>query len=318
MASIPRKPVPVPSDLGVGFTGRQGLQEEVSSSGDRSQSSEDLKDPALVQELLLRDIANKLGMIAETSKHELRLMHSVVERISLLEDSKVEFIWTAILQTIGLIFVIIFGVFAVLAYNASEISNKRSAEANQLSLLAYCDQAPYAVEDVCFAIQQQAVVPLTSLATAVMGPSINLTPTTSPTTPSPSSSTELPTQTITTPGIISSSSSPASSSESGSSISTAAPTNPASTSDSSPTTSSSESPTSATAPTPTIPSGSTPETSQHLSSPAIAGIVVGVFSVIMSIAFSWFGFRARFQKRRNGAGLSARYGDYLSVSRREV
>ena len=71
---------------------------------------------------------------------------------------KSQYIWVAILQTVGVIAAIVFGVFAVLAYvvardantlatNAIELSstsNDLSDIANRLALLAYCDQSPLA------------------------------------------------------------------------------------------------------------------------------------------------------------------------------
>jgi hypothetical protein len=135
MASIARKPVPAPSNV------NPARQDEEPHERNRLHEDDNPKDGLVTQELLLRDISSKLGTIAETSIYELRLLHSISDRISLLEDSKVEFIWNALLQTIGIIFVIIFGVFAVLAYSASQIANKQSFQANQLSLLAFCNQA---------------------------------------------------------------------------------------------------------------------------------------------------------------------------------
>lgn len=134
MASIPRKPVAARPTV------NPSLSDEGSQDLNPLQEDDDPKDD-MIQELLLREISSKLGTIAETSIHELRLLHSLSDRISLLEASKVEFIWNAVLQTIGIIFVIIFGVFAVLAYNANEIANRQSFESNQLSLLGYCNQA---------------------------------------------------------------------------------------------------------------------------------------------------------------------------------
>jgi hypothetical protein len=137
MTSMARKPVPLRPTVDPA-----AQQDDRSQDRGRSQDDEDPKNNLLIQEFLLREISSRLSTIAETSIHELRLLHSVSDRISLLEDSNVEFVWNAVLQTIGIIFVIIFGVFAVLAYNASEISNRQSFEANQLSLLAFCNQAP--------------------------------------------------------------------------------------------------------------------------------------------------------------------------------
>lgn len=138
MASIPRKPV--------GSRPTIDVIESYGSSQDRTlQEEDDPKDNFIMQDHLLRDIANKLGIIAETSVHELRSLRSVSDRISLLEASKVEFVWNAVLQTVGIIFVIIFGVFAVLAYNANEIANRQSFESNQLSLLSYCNQVGLAL-----------------------------------------------------------------------------------------------------------------------------------------------------------------------------
>jgi len=72
------------------------------------------------------------------SRQELIVLNIVADRLKHLEGTKIEFIWSSVLQTVGLLFVIVFGVFAKLAYDAAEVANKQSFEANQISLLTFC------------------------------------------------------------------------------------------------------------------------------------------------------------------------------------
>ena len=62
----------------------------------------------------------------------------MVALIEVSTTSKVEFIWGSVLQLVGLIFVVVFGVFAALAYIAAGVANTQASEANQLSLLTFC------------------------------------------------------------------------------------------------------------------------------------------------------------------------------------
>jgi hypothetical protein len=55
--------------------------------------------------------------------------------------SKFEFVCNAMLQLLAIAFVIVFGVFTVLAYNASLDANTQSSEGNQQAALANKDSA---------------------------------------------------------------------------------------------------------------------------------------------------------------------------------
>jgi hypothetical protein len=68
----------------------------------------------------------------------LEVLTVIAERLKYLEETKVEFFWSSVLQLAGLLFVVIFSVFAALAYDAAEIANRQSAEANQMSFVTFC------------------------------------------------------------------------------------------------------------------------------------------------------------------------------------
>jgi len=76
--------------------------------------------------------------LPELSKEQLATLRDILSLIEITSTSKVEFIWSSVLQLAGLIFVVVFGVFAALAYDAANIANKQSSQANQLALLNLC------------------------------------------------------------------------------------------------------------------------------------------------------------------------------------
>jgi hypothetical protein len=98
-------------------------------------------DKPATQEDLLKAIYDKLPSAEIPSgltQHQLEVLTVIADRLKYLEETKVEFIWSSVLQLAGLLFVVIFGVFAALAYDAAEVANRQSAEANQMSLLTFC------------------------------------------------------------------------------------------------------------------------------------------------------------------------------------
>jgi len=76
------------------------------------------------------DLSQLLKTIIVTSREEVDLLQRVVDGIGSLDGSKSEFIWNTVLQVLGILFVIVFGAFSVLAYTAARIANKQSLEAN--------------------------------------------------------------------------------------------------------------------------------------------------------------------------------------------
>ena len=85
-----------------------------------------------------RDQLSSLEILSELSRHQLAELRQMVALIEVSTTSKVEFIWGSVLQLVGLIFVVVFGVFAALAYIAAGVANTQASEANQLSLLTFC------------------------------------------------------------------------------------------------------------------------------------------------------------------------------------
>jgi hypothetical protein len=100
-------------------------------------------DKPASQEDLLKAIHDKLPsaeILSGFTQHQLEVPTVIADRLKHLEETKVEFIWSSVLQLAGLLFVVIFVVFAALAYDAAEAANRQSAEANQMSLLTFCMQ----------------------------------------------------------------------------------------------------------------------------------------------------------------------------------
>ncbi|KAB8292398.1 hypothetical protein EYC80_008132 [Monilinia laxa] len=139
-----------------------------------------------IPEDLLRQICEKLShpndLTKETSDQTEILRALLIQSTS--NDSKFEFVWNAVLQSIAIIFAVVFGTFSVLAYLVGETANKQSTEANKLSLLSLClsNSDPNA-KSACAGLYQQPSEPLASLASVVFGSELPAaTPTTTPTT----------------------------------------------------------------------------------------------------------------------------------------
>jgi hypothetical protein len=100
--------------------------------------------PVLTEELFkaVLDQLKSMETLSELSKHQLIELSRIAKYVEISSTSKVEFIWSSVLQLAGLLFVVVFGVFAALAYNAADVANKQSFEANQLSLLSFCMSNP--------------------------------------------------------------------------------------------------------------------------------------------------------------------------------
>lgn len=93
--------------------------------------------PTVTQETLLNAINSKI-LPPERVLDELLFIRRIHDLLSLSESTKTQFLWNAFLQVMGIIFVIVFGVFSVLAYSTNERANKLTADANQLALLSLC------------------------------------------------------------------------------------------------------------------------------------------------------------------------------------
>ncbi|QSZ32591.1 hypothetical protein DSL72_002170 [Monilinia vaccinii-corymbosi] len=222
-------------------------------------SPQDGKTP----EDILRQIYEKLphpnDATKETSEQTELLQALLTQATS--NDSKFEFVWNAVLQSIAIIFAVVFGTFSVLAYLVGETANKQSTEANQLSLLSLClSNSDPNVKSACAGLYQQPAEPLASLASAVFGTEL---PTAKPTsTPTP-----------TTVGLNPSTS--ASSSGIATSTTTAAPSS--------------------------SPSSSKGGSGSSLNSAAIAGLTIGSILFVASVFSSIIAFRKKFHKARRAS-----------------
>jgi hypothetical protein len=68
---------------------------------------------------------------------ELALLQKIHKQLQ-SESTKTQFIWNAFLQVFGLVFVVIFGAFSIIAFKIGEQANIQSSQANQLALLSFC------------------------------------------------------------------------------------------------------------------------------------------------------------------------------------
>ncbi|MCJ1320734.1 hypothetical protein MMC15_006075 [Xylographa vitiligo] len=106
---------------------------------------------ALLQRL--NDTLSSIKPKAEAADPQLALLQSIRDRIGpeKEETTKTQFVWNAILQALGVIIGILFGVFSILSYVVSETANGQSLAANQLALLALCLSSPNSVSN--FSVQ---------------------------------------------------------------------------------------------------------------------------------------------------------------------
>jgi len=123
----------------------QAGQPRISQNGvrDPSEQKSDAGSPtsdhptSISQEDILQAIRSQLAATETLSKISIDIT-KIAEDVRTSSTSSVEFVWASVLQLAGLLFVVIFGVFSALAYDAAEVANKQSAEANQMSLLTFC------------------------------------------------------------------------------------------------------------------------------------------------------------------------------------
>jgi hypothetical protein len=74
----------------------------------------------------------------DIAEDQLKALREILHILALQESTKTQFVWTVFLQTFGLIFVVLFGVFAILSYNIGKGANVQSLDANQLAFLSLC------------------------------------------------------------------------------------------------------------------------------------------------------------------------------------
>lgn len=103
---------------------------------DNKEKIQGFSDILARQEALLQLICDKLPSL-QVAHEELELLQSI-ERQILSESSKTQFLWNVFLQLTGILFVILFGAFAVLSYIIGKGTDTKSLEANQLAFLALC------------------------------------------------------------------------------------------------------------------------------------------------------------------------------------
>jgi hypothetical protein len=107
--------------------GRDAMQEDTEkNSTPKSLTTSDLLD----------SINSKIPP-PETVLEELAILRAIHKQLR-SESTKVQFLWNAFLQITGIVFVIVFGVFSVMAYKIGEKANTQASEANQLALLSLC------------------------------------------------------------------------------------------------------------------------------------------------------------------------------------
>ncbi|PMD28679.1 hypothetical protein NA56DRAFT_640267 [Hyaloscypha hepaticicola] len=122
----------------------------------------------------------------DTVLEELKILRAIHKQLR-SESTKIQFLWNAFLQIMGIVFVIIFGVFSVMAYKIGQRANTQASEANQLALLSLCFGSNSSIaEALCGDVFQRAAQTVPVLVTQVMGP-VPVVPENSSSTPSPGS-----------------------------------------------------------------------------------------------------------------------------------
>jgi len=132
--------------------GEGSLQAEVNTSSENTSSPPDAQDDLSQEEAksdpehmfpaspilinLLKSIDSKLTP-PEVHLKELALLQKIQKQLQ-SESTKTQFVWNAFLQTAGIIFAVIFGAFAIVAFKIGEQANIQSNQANQLALLSFC------------------------------------------------------------------------------------------------------------------------------------------------------------------------------------
>ncbi|PMD19637.1 hypothetical protein NA56DRAFT_646964, partial [Hyaloscypha hepaticicola] len=268
-----------------------------SSTSDNGRVISNQPVPVLPEDLCkaIHDQLKSMETLSELSKHQLIELSRIAKYVEISSTSKVEFIWSSVLQLAGLLFVVVFGVFAALAYNAADVANKQSFEANQLSLLSFCMSNPVsqissfrlcmlanlaesikdAAGGICFAVAQDGLGALNSLATAILGPSAIPTTVFSASTPPPTSTSTVASFSVSNSSVTSVPV-PTQTSTGNTIILTGSPTS-----------------------TSTATAVPAPTSSRHLSTPAIVGVVVGGLLLGASFCVSLCTWFVKFPRSRS-------------------
>jgi hypothetical protein len=88
-------------------------------------------------EALVHSTSSKIPN-GETAEGQLKALREISHLLSSQQSTRAQFMWNVFLQTFGLGFAVMFGVFAALAYNMGNIANVQSSIANQLTFLSLC------------------------------------------------------------------------------------------------------------------------------------------------------------------------------------
>jgi hypothetical protein len=107
--------------------GRDAAQEGIEKSS----------TPASLTTSDLLDSINSKIPPPDTVLEELEILRAIHKQLR-SESTKIQFLWNAFLQIMGIVFVIVFGIFSGLAYKIGEKANTQASEANQLALLSLC------------------------------------------------------------------------------------------------------------------------------------------------------------------------------------
>jgi hypothetical protein len=116
-----------------------GLRSPLPSAGRDAmqEGTEKNSTPTSLKTSDLLDSINSKIPPPETVLEELAILRAIHKQLR-SESTKVQFLWNAFLQITGIVFVIVFGVFSVMAYKIGERANTQASEANQLALLSLC------------------------------------------------------------------------------------------------------------------------------------------------------------------------------------
>ena len=114
---------------------QSNAQDDASQLEDKA-DSEPSPSPSPTTIELLKSIDSKITP-QEIHLKELALLQKIQKQLQ-SESTKTQFIWNAFLQVFGLVFVVIFGAFSIIAFRIGEQANIQSIQANQLALLSFC------------------------------------------------------------------------------------------------------------------------------------------------------------------------------------
>jgi hypothetical protein len=100
-------------------------------------SPQDLSQLLEKQDALLNLLREDRARVSELPEKGVLLLEAIHRRLE-SEATKTQFFWNAFLQLVGLAFAVVFGAFAVLAWNTGKQANNQSNDANLLALVSLC------------------------------------------------------------------------------------------------------------------------------------------------------------------------------------